>query len=144
MAETEARIGYGASFHLSNGTTLTEIAEVFSVSPPNPQTDDVEATHYKSLNRTREYIAGLIDPGEITIEMNYIAGSASDLLLRAAQAAGAVREAKISLPTDDGTWDFEFPAIVKGYEVTAPVDDRMTATITLRVAGAVTESASGA
>lgn len=141
MPDTQSKIGYGAGFFLSDGTTLVELGEITSVTPPNPQTADVEATHFKSANRRREYIAGLIEDGEGTFEMNYVAGSATDALIRAAQAAGVARAYKIVLPATVGTWEISGMCIVKGYERSVPIDDRMTATLSVRFTGASTEVA---
>lgn len=141
---TAARIGSGSEFHLHNGLTpgaLVEIAEIISVTPPNPQTDDVDATHMGSPNRRREYIAGLIEDGEGTFEMNLVPGSATDQLLVGALQAGNARGYKIVLPTATGTWEITGTCIVKGYERTVPIDDRMTATLTVRFTGASTEAA---
>lgn len=145
---SDVKIGWDSEFWLGNSETpsvLTQIAEVISIVPPNPQTDAIEATHFKSPNRAREYISGLIEYGEITVGINYIAGSPSDVILTGAQASGASRAAKIVIPTSTASapngWAFTFDAIVTGYEKDIPIDDRQTATITLRVAGAVTEAA---
>lgn len=138
---TEAQIGLGTEFWLSNGTTLTQLGEIISVTPPNPQTAEVEATHMGSPNRRREYIAGLIEDGEGTFEMNYVPGSATDVLIRGAQAAGAQREYKIVIPDGTGTWEIEGECIVRGYERNIPIDDRMTATLTVRFTGDTTEAA---
>ena len=41
---TEALIGYGSEFWLDDDTNvLTELGEILSVTPPNPQVDDVDA-----------------------------------------------------------------------------------------------------
>lgn len=138
---TEAQIGWGAQFWLNNGTTLIELAEITSITPPNPQTADVEATHFKSPNRRREYVAGLIEDGEGTFEMNYAPGSATDVAIRGAQAAGAARAYKIVIPDGTGTWEITGTCIVKGYERGIPIDDRMTATMTVRFTGASSEAA---
>lgn len=145
---SDAKIGWGGSFWLGNNATpsvLTEIAEIISITPPNPQTDAVESTHFKSPGRAREYVPGLIEFGEIQIGINYVAGGASDLIVTGAQADDDARPAKIVIPTNavgvpSGLWGFSFNAIVTGYEKDIPIDDRMTAIITLRVAGAVTEA----
>jgi predicted secreted protein len=136
-------IGYGAEWWLENSSdTLMKVAEVTSIGLPNPQQSDVEATHFESPGRTREYIAGLIDNGEITFGMNFDAGSASDTLITEAMTSGEVRDMMVSLPTSSGTnQEFTFPGIIKGYEKTVPIDDRQTATITVRVAGAVVQAA---
>lgn len=139
-------IGWGAEVSLHDGGSpggLVELVGVFNMTLPNPQTDDVEVTHYKSPNRQREYIAGLIENGEIQLEMNYVAGSATDLLLSAAKAAGTNRAVKVVVPTSTNAngWGFSFNAYVKGYERAIPLEDRLTAVATLKVAGAVTEAA---
>jgi len=139
-------IGWGAEAKLGNGASpevMVTLANVFNLGLPNPQTDDVDVTHYKSPNREREYIAGLIENGEITVEMNYVPGSATDLLLSAAKTAGDKRTFEIIVPSTvhETGWQFSFLTYVKGYERAIPVDDRMTAVATLKVAGAVTEVA---
>jgi hypothetical protein len=80
---TNAAIGLGSEFWLDNASgTLTQLGEILTVTPPNPQTAEVEATHMASPNRRREFIAGLIEDGEGTFEMNYVPGSTTDLLIR--------------------------------------------------------------
>lgn len=143
----EESIGWGAEVHLFNGEepgALIELLGVFNLTLPNPQVEDVETTHYKSPNREREYISGLIENGEIQIEMNYVAGSATDLLISATKASGKVRQMKIVVPTSVGVskkWAFTFDCYLKGYERAIPLDDRLTAVVTAKVAGAVTEAA---
>lgn len=139
---SDALIGWDAEFWLDNASgTLTQIAEVTAITPPNPQTADVEVTNFKSAGRRREYISGLIEDGEGTFEMNLVPGSASDVLLRAAQNDGAVRSYRIILPTAGNGWQIDGDCIVKGYERSIPIDDRMTATVTVRFTGASTEAA---
>lgn len=135
------KIGYGAGLWIADDTdALTEIAEVISIALPNPQQNDVVATHFKSPGRSNEYIAGLIDQGEVAFGLNYIAGSASDLLINEALEAGEPRDVVVAIPAGASFQYFEFSAIIKGYEKEIPIDDRQTATITMRVNGAVTQS----
>ena len=136
---TEAMIGLGTEFHLEDDTSptpvLTRLGEILSVSTPNSQVDDGEATHMASPGRRREYIAGLIDDGEGTFEMNYVAGSATDVLIQNALADGVARGYKIILPDGQTGWEITGDCIVKGYERNVPIDDRMTATLTVRFTG---------
>lgn len=136
-------IGWGTEFHLHNGTSLIELVGVFNVGIPEATADDVEITHYKSPDKYREYIQGLKDRGEFVVEMNYVAGSATDILCQAALAAGDTRPFQTVLPDDAGdpAWEIDGTAYVKGYTRNIPVDDRMTAQLTLRVSGSVTEGA---
>lgn len=139
---TEAQIGYGATFWLDNaGGTLTKLGEITAVSLPNPQTAEVEATHFESPDRRREYISGLIEDGEGSFEMNYVPGSATDVLIRAAQADGDARDYKIVVPDGTGHWAVTGQCIVRGYERSIPIDDRMLATLTVRFTGSTSEAA---
>jgi len=136
-------IGWGAEFQLYNGTILTELVGVYELTVPNEQSDDIEITNFKSPGRRREYMRGLIETGEGTVTMNYVAGSATDILIRAAHIAGDTRAYKIVIPDDDGAaaWEIDGSCYVKGYERGIPVDDRLTATMTVKFTGATTEAA---
>lgn len=139
---TEALIGLGAEFHLEDDASLlTQLGEILSVTPPNPTVEDVEATHFGSPNRRREYIAGLIEDGEGTFEMNLVPGSETDTLIQTALSDGVTRGYKIVLPDGAFGWEITGDCIVKGYERSVPIDDRMTATLTVRFTGASTEAA---
>ncbi len=136
-------IGWGTGFALHNGTSLFEFEGVFNVGIPESSVDDVEITHYKSPGKYRQFMAGLKDRGEFVVEMNYVAGSPTDLLCQAALAASNTRAFETQLPDDEGdaVWNIDGDAYVKGYSRAIPVDDRMTAQLTLRVSGDVTEGA---
>lgn len=133
---TDARIGYGTKYSIWDASLTTpafvEIAEVTSVTPGAAQADRIDATHMQSPGRRREYIAGLIDSGEASFEINWIPGSATDELLRELMSSGAVVEHKIEFPNGVTV---TFDASITGYEKSIPVDDRMTATITVAVSG---------
>lgn len=139
---TTAKIGWDSEFWLNDGTALVQLDEVYAVSIPNEQVDLVDATHYQSPNKRREFIAGLVDAGEITVEMNFIAGSTTDTKIVAAKAASVARAFKIVVPAATGAWKYEGSAIVTGYERNVPLDDRMTAVMTLKITGAITEATS--
>jgi hypothetical protein len=141
---TEAMIGYGSKFYLvplsaidTSPAAYIAMAEVYNITPPNQQVDDVDVTHNTSPNRTREFIPGLIDPGECSFEMNFVPGSDSDGILQALKTAGQQTQCKIEFPNTE-TW--EFLGSVKGYEIASGTEDKMTATVTIRVSGDITAS----
>ena len=138
---TSVKIGMGSAFWLHNGTALELLGEITGISIPASETAEVEATHMASPNTRREFIAGLIDDGEGTFEMNLVPGSTTDATIRAAQAAGATRTYEIIIPKPSGTWKIAGSCIVRKYERNVPIDDKMTATLTVRFTGAVTETA---
>ena len=136
---TDARIGYGTTVSMDDDLgALTALEEVIAIGLPNSQVEDVEATHMQSPSRRREYIAGLIEDGEGTFEFNLVPGSATDLLIQEALDSGDARDYETVIP--DGAFGQKFSGqwIVKGYERNVPIDDRMTATMTVRFTGAVT------
>lgn len=138
MVATRAIIGYGTTVAVSDTSSpgvWTSLAEVTEVSPPNLQVDDVEATHFISDNRTREYISGLIEGGEASVGMNRIPGSTTEILLMGLQTSGTKIQVLITWPNST-TW--MFLGHVKGYETSSPIDDRMTATVTFKVDGSQT------
>lgn len=141
---SEAQIGWGTEFWLANAAgVLTELDEVTEIPFAEETADDVEVTHFKSPARRKEYKAGLIEPGEGTIMINYVPGSDTDVLLRAAHDDGKVRAYKAVLPTADGTWEVNGFLIVKSRARAVPIGDRMTQSINVRFTGA-TEEAAGA
>jgi hypothetical protein len=140
---TEARIGWGGKLYLGTDnteTTLTQLAEVRECGFPSDETDEAEATHLLSPGRRKEFIAGLIDGGEFTATLNYVPGSATDLLLTAAKVAGDTRKIKIVIPDETGAgtadWNIVTSAFVKKYAPDNMVPgDVITATATFRVTG---------
>ncbi|MGB7406789.1 MAG: phage tail tube protein [Pacificimonas sp.] len=138
---TNARIGLGTQFWLDDdGDTLTKLTELTGITTPNFQREDVEATHFESAGQVREYIAGLIDPGEGEYTFNLVPGDDTDLLLQAALDDGTARDYEVILPTNTAgtTQKFAGTCIVKGIERDIPIDDRMTMTVNVRYTGAVT------
>lgn len=135
------KIGHGSQLWIANSTgELTKLAEVIEIGLPNPQVDEVEATHFESPDRAKEFIPGLTDNGEITFGINFIAGSATDTLITEAIASGQVRDMEVVIPALAAFQTFAFSGMIKGYEKNIPINDRQTATITVRVNGAVTQA----
>lgn len=137
---TNASIGRGSKFSMgatTNSNTLTDIAEVFDITPPNEQTDTIDASHYQSPGKQREFITGLTDPGDVSFDMNFLPGSASETLILTAKTDGLKRAAKITFPAGQ-TWAFDM--LVTGYEPSMPDDDKMTCTVTGKVTGSVTRA----
>jgi predicted secreted protein len=138
MPASEAMLGYGSIFAIEDDNSpaaYVDLAEVFNITPPNAQVDDVDVTHNTSPNRTREFIPGLIDPGECSFEMNFIPGSTSDDRIRELKEAGTQKNCRITFP-NAATWIFL--ASIKGYEISSATEDKMTATVTMRVSGDIT------
>jgi len=135
MPESNAIIGYGIVFRIDDGTgtgTFDLIGEISNIDPPDAQADDVEVTHMGSPNKTREYIAGLTEPGEMGFDINWIPNDSTDVILRDLKTSGARRTMEIVWPN---AAEWQFSGFIKGFKVAAPIDGNMTASLTVRVTG---------
>jgi len=142
MPATAAKLGYGSIFQIQNLSLVYEdLGEVFNITPPSNTVDQVDVTHMTSPNRRREYIDGLIDPGECSFEMNYVPGSPSDIILLGIlnTAPGTDRSRNCRIIYPNGIQD-TFLANLSTYEPAVPTDDKMTAAVTFRVTGDVTRA----
>jgi hypothetical protein len=136
MPSTQAMIGYGSVFEMADEATPTVFAalgEVFNIDPGDDEEGEVQATHYFSDDKTHEYIPGLTTPGTVSVEGNYIPGSATDLAIIGAR--GKKNIGRITLPNGVRK---TFPVVRRGYVTALPLEDRMTFTATFRKAGATT------
>lgn len=131
---SDAMIGYSSFFHISRngGSTWTEIAEVFDITPPSDTVDQIDTTHMQSPNRRREFISGLSDPGSASFEMNFVPGSASDLLIQEIRGTGEQVLCRITFP-NAVTW--QFTGQIESYEPAIPTEDKMTASVSFKVSG---------
>jgi predicted secreted protein len=132
---TEAEIGYGTIVEIENDATpavYEKIAETKDVTLPDASVDQVEVTHNESPDRAREFVPGLIDYGDASFEMNYVAASASDVRLQELLNTGDKKNVRITSPQGSV---MTFLAYVSGYSRRSPVGDARTATVNLKVSG---------
>lgn len=138
---TNAKSGWGGAFTFDdNSGTPTELVEVVSFTLPNGETEKLDATHLKSPNRRREFVSGMIDDGDLEVVLNYVPGSATDLLLSQAHTEGDTRDYQAAVPRATGLWLFDGTAFVSGYDRGEIVADGiMRATVTFTLVGSSTE-----
>lgn len=131
-----AQDAFGTQFKVGDGAAteaFTAVAEVHNISGPSLSRDSIETTHHGSTGGFREYLPGLRDGGEVTIDLNWDHGNATH--------AGLYTQ--IDSGTDNGNFQVEFPDAtvfefsghVTSFDVTAPIDDRLTASVTFKVSG---------
>jgi hypothetical protein len=134
---SDAMIGYKSKYRIWNtGVTpaaFFEIGEVTEISPGEEETDRIDVTHMQSPDRRREFIAGLTDPGEASFTINWVPGNPTDVFLREMRASGDVVQHQIEFPNGVTV---TFDASVLTYSKAVPINDRMTATITVAPSGA--------
>lgn len=95
---TQASIGYLSRFALEDPVTntLVDLDEVLSIPVPNDASfDDIEVTHLRSSDRRREYIRGMRTDRQYEVVLNYVAGSATDTVVRACAGTDDTYDARI-------------------------------------------------
>jgi hypothetical protein len=136
-------IGYGVELRVSDAAPATTptnlVGQIMDVGPPSPTRDIIDVTSSSSPDMARQFIAGLIDYGEASFEMNWEPGSAADTLLRGISLERLPRtyQMRWTQMTPDVT--ITFAGYLTAYERSSPMDDKMTATVTIKVTGAPTQ-----
>lgn len=137
---TQGVSAFGTLLQIGDGATaesFTTIAEVVNISGPALSTDTIDMTHHSSPGNWEESLASTLRSGEVTFDINYIpahathdasTGLLADFLNR------VVRNFKLVFP-DAGNTTWSFAAVVTGFEPAAPHDDKLSASVTLKVSG---------
>lgn len=136
---------------LAKGSTITfnsiAIGKVRNFGRPDAQKEEIDVTDHDSTGVYREFVAGLADPGTVTVECNYDPDDAGQQALVAnfALVGNNVQEVVITLPaaaTASGVATITFDAYVASIVAQLPGTDAApaTRTFTLRVSGNTVEA----
>lgn len=151
VAPSKAKTGFGSKFALAATAALltaggagVDWAEVTSLTPPADTADTEEVTHFESPDMRREWIKTLIDSGEADIEVNLVAGSATDLAMQTAMLSPDAFYYKMAIPAADRGkfWVITGLCLVTGYTRGVPISGKMSGTARLKFTGTRTEAAS--
>lgn len=139
MPATEAMIGYLSKFSVwdadASPPSFVELGEIKDITPPSDTFDIIEATHMQSPNSTKEFVLGLIDPGEASMTLNWIPGGDTDDRLRTIKAAREAVQCRIEYPNGA---THTFNALLTTMTPAVPVQDIMTCDVSWKVTGPVT------
>jgi predicted secreted protein len=136
---TQAAIGYGTLFKIRTSTgpdVFTTIGEQASVTPFGIAVDSVDASHEESPGAWREFIPGLKDGGEVSLEIHYVPGGTAEATLLA--ALGTTKVCRVVFPSGAQA---NFSAFITEMSAETPLDDKMVMSVTLKLTGAITMSA---
>ncbi len=129
MANTDKLFSQGTQFALG-GTT---VAELTNISLPGFNADDIDVTTHNSSDYFREFIKGLTDAGEITLEgyFNYT----DYQTLYDGIGTLSLYSATIAVPTTPSETQWLANVYVKSLEGGAPFDDKIDFSATCKITG---------
>lgn len=139
-----AKIGYGTI--LKVGATFAAItadvslAQVTNVPPPSMSRDSLDVTSQDSPDFTLEFIPGMVDPGEMSFDINWEPGNATDDVLLEMFAEQETRLFSITFTQVSPNRVCQFRAFLKSYEPSIPTKEAMTNTLSLQRSGPITWS----
>jgi hypothetical protein len=137
---TQANIGY-FKFRLGNGAsteTFADIEEAFSISGVGKTREQVDATNFDSAGN-REYIGGLADGNEVTVECNYIPNATNQAALIAAVEAGLNRNFQVAYTAVSPEEVWQFTASPLSWVINPSVDGRNSISFTVKISGDITD-----
>jgi len=135
--------GFGTLLKIGDGggtEVFTTIAEVSNISGPGLAMDTIDVTNHSSPTAWRQYVAGLKDAGEVSFDINYTPTAATHNAttgLLKDMNDRTLRNFKLVFP-DLGATTWTFAAFITGFEPSEPIDDKLTAAVTLKISGAPT------
>ena len=121
----------------ANKTTLTmgsAIAELTTVDFTGLTLDTIDVTTMDSEDQFREFVGGLKDGGEVSIEGLFENSAEANVLVTLLSAGTKTTDATIAYPTKKVS-TLTFDCYVTSYEVTAPHDGAIGFSATLKVTG---------
>lgn len=135
------KIGYGGKFLIGDGVPagcppvegFDEVAKVISIGGPSMARDSVDDTGFDSPDGYREFILGLKDGGEVSVEFKVKDTTQLDLLTVQLDE-DEPGNYKIEWPFSPViTWTFK--AGMTGLEFEAPMEDGISGTATFKISG---------
>lgn len=117
--------GFGISIAFATGF----LAEIIDITLPEQVREAIETTHTQTANGDATFIpASVVDNGELQVEIAFLPDKAVPI-------KQPVESIEVDFPS--GTkWTFD--GFMTNHAPSAPIDDRMTASVTIKVTGGIT------
>lgn len=120
------------SFGVAVTVNTIAIGELTDVTPGGVDVNFIDVTAHDSAGGWKEFIGGLTDGGTLELTGNYVAADAGQVELR--DERGNV--AAVVITFSDGSTS-SFSAVVGGFNLSNPLDDKVEFTCSLKVTGAI-------
>lgn len=129
---TTAVTGKGTIFSRWSGTAWTPIANINSISGPTMTRETVDVTTLDSPGGYRQFIGSLRDGGDVSLSMNFDQETYAQM--KADFEDDKLQKYQIVLPDSVNT-TLVFEGIVTDCPLDIPLDDKITADITIKISG---------
>lgn len=127
-------IALGSPSDFTGGT----VPGVVSINGPSGSATVIDASDLSST--AREKVMGLMDEGQVTLEVQYMPDNAVHEQLRLARAAKSLQAFRITFTDTAPATTFTFNAYVTGFAVTVGVDQLVMVSVTIEITGTVTKA----
>ncbi len=133
-----ATVAYGLTFKKGSGTVMAEIVNLdYGIDR-----DMIEVTNLGSPSQAKEFLAGLIDAGEVTLSVNYLPANTEQQTFITDLLTANIASAAYSITlTDSGTSVFTCNFIPKSFKLKGEVNGKLAADFVLKGTGVVSGTA---
>lgn len=133
------RDGFGTQFRrattLTPGTVFETIANVTNIGGPDRSRETIDVTAHDSPGGWMEFIGGLKDGGEISLDINYDPAELTHDLDDDFDDDLARNYKVVILPGTDDEYTWSLKGIMTNLSDEFPYDDKMARTMTIKVTG---------
>lgn len=143
---SQAIPGYGtllkrgaSAGYLPASQNFTTLGEVKSIDGPSTKVSVIDVTTHSSAasGNYMEKIASLIDPGEVTADLNWVPSDTTHQNLRTDLTSRTKRAWCLALPSPASA-NVVFDGYVTDFPLSFPVDDVIGGSITITISGPIT------
>lgn len=130
---TAAFTGMGSVFTWNSNP----IAEVLTISGPKNSAAEIDVTNMDSTGDYAEFIAGMLDAGEIALSMNFVPADAGQASFNTDFNARTTAAWSLVLP-DTGACSISGNGYIKSYSIDDSAKDAVKLNVTIRCSGPTT------
>lgn len=135
---TQAKLGYQTFLQRedpNNPGTFNNVIEILDIKGPGSKVDAKDATSMSSASGVREYIAGLEDPGQVQVTVNWVPGDVQHAGILSDKSNKTTRNWRIAFPAGFSKSNFAFAGFVIDFSPSYPIDDKIQAQLTIQITG---------
>lgn len=128
---------FGTRFQKQVLAVYEDLAHITNIGGPGLERETYDVTTHQSPGAWREFIGGLKDAGEVSIDINYDPAD-HDELVADLEEENPLTYRIVWPDVDETTWTFS--AIMTAFEPEAPHDDKLSASMSFKLTGRPTLS----